>query len=301
MRIFLAGIEMDNATTQAIVEAKVPNVLTSFFYCGYQNKTVYPEWINALKQAEVRFIDSGAFTLRTSWKSNSADVLVPDYDDYLEKYISWLKVLDSMGLATIWAEVDIGTLLSHEWVVRQREKMILRGLGHGLVNVWHSDMDWAEWLYLLKEAKQPGRSNYVAIEGYTAGREPLNYAKYLKAAYDRGVKVHGFKMTGADVMRNLPFYSIDSSNWKAPIRYNQKPYLHRSGGVGLTQSLQREPGQIQSWKGCIPKKGNGPEFRCKVLVEAVKLYMTAERQITETWKQRGVDWDTAIANPKVLV
>jgi len=305
MLIFLAALESTSDHAIAAAMAGVPHVLTSYFYAGYRNKSVRVEWIHALKQAKVRFIDSGAFTLRTSvlnlvTTTGNAEGANVDYDHYLHSYASWLKRLAPAGLADVWVEMDIGAVTGHDWVDKHRAKLIGAGLGHGLINVWHSEHDWLYWLYLLREAKRPGRSGYVAIEGHQIGRSPLDYRRFLHEAYRRGVKVHGFRMTTAEDLRRWPFYSVDSSSWIAPVRNGTYPIVIRAGGVQHTRRRNVKSGERSVWMGPISNNGTTSTWRKNILTESARAWVTAERQLDAMWRARGVDWDQAISQPEVV-
>jgi len=307
MKIFLAAIESSREHASAAVHAGAQHVLTSFFYAGYLRKTYRDVWLQCLRQAGLRLIDSGAFTLRTSVSdlvstSGSANAEDVDYDAFLARYIEWLRWLRTAGLADLWIELDIAMMASYDWVHRQRDKIIGAGLGAGLVNVWHSDQDWAYWIELLEECRRPGRSNYVAIEGNQLNRDPLDYTRFLKEAYARGVRVHAFRMTSQEAIQKWPFYSVDSSSWITPTSQGSYVMSTRAGGVvnirhqgeGLGESMLRP-----SWYGIMPRNGTTSRLRVDCLVASARAWIEAERHVTDIWRARGVDWDAAIANPRM--
>lgn len=307
MKILLAAIESNREHAVAARKAGAKHVLTSFFYAGYRKRNYREEWLQCLRHTKLRFIDSGAFTLRTSVLSlvstsgaeAAADV---DYDEFLTAYIKWLKWTQSMRLSDVWVEQDIAAITSYDWVHKQRDKIIAAGLGHGLINVWHSDQDWDYWVYLLKEARRPGRSGYVAIEGHQFNREPLNYTRFLKEAYDRGVKVHGFRMTSAEALQKWPFYSVDSSSWMTVSSRGTYALVPRTGGVQQTMSAKKSTGDTslrRSWAGVMPRTGTTFGIRLDALIKSAKAWCDAEKHFDEMWRRRGVDWDKAIANPRV--
>jgi len=304
VKIFLAAIESNWEHAAAALAEGAKHVLTSFFYA--QKKHVYRrEWLQCMRAAKIRFIDSGAFTLRTSVlslvsTSGSQQAQDVDYDKFLSEYLTWLKWLRGLGSADYWVELDIAAVTSYDWVHKHRQKILAAGLGSGLINVWHSDQDWAYWLYLLKEAKKPGRSGYVAIEGNQLNRAPLDYTKFLKEAYLRGVKVHGFRMTSREAIQRHPFYSVDSSSWITVSSLGGYMLQTRTGGVVSTQSKKPVPGARPAWHGVMPKKGTTSRIRIDALRASANAWITAEKQVDALWLARGVDWDKAIANPKVV-
>jgi hypothetical protein len=190
-------------------------------------------------------------------------------------------------------EMDIGAIVGQEWVHRQRAIMLRAGLGRGLVNVWHSEHDWDYWLYLLRESLRPGRSGYVAIEGHQLTRPKLDYVKFLHEAYKRGVKVHGFKMTAAEDLVTLPFYSVDSSSWITPSTRGSLQVIDPLGPVRNTRDLTA--GRM-AWNAPIPRSTTR-SMRQAVLAASAKAWVQANADLDKLWRARGVDWESAIADP----
>ena len=303
MKILLAAIETAAEHAVVIERAKAPFLLTSFFYA--RKTAAMVPWVRALQGAQLRFADSGAFTLRTSvlsvvGTSGAASAAGVDYDKYLAEYLAWLRIHSRAALLDVWVELDLGAIVGLDWVHAQRKAYQRAGLSHGLVNVWHSDNDWDYWLYLLREAKQPGRSNYVAIEGHQLNRPALDYGKFLHAAYQRGVRVHGFKMTALEDLRRYPFYSVDSSSWLSPTRTGQIPYIDRLGGVTNRKKMRAHEPQFRAaimhqTSSRAPKRAE----RLVLLDASARAWVQASHQLTAIWKRRGVFWDAAIASPEV--
>lgn len=289
MKVLLAAIDGGREQAKVVYANRAPYVLTSFFYCGFlRDLMMWPEWFGALRNAKLRMLDSGAYTLQSKilrpYASKSSHDL--DYDRYLHKYIKWMQDKRRFGLFDVWVELDISIVTSHQWVHAQRHKIIAAGLGSGLVNVWHSDADWAYWLYLLREAKAPGRSGYVAIEGKATEREQLDYARFLYEAYRAGVKVHGFRMTDFNDLRRWPFYSVDSSSWLSAVRYGTPSSQQLAGGV------VNGPGTHAIWKGVVPRRVGRP-MRMAVMDANARAWIKTSDDMTRFWEARGVDWEKA--------
>jgi len=300
VRIFLAAIETAPEHSVAAVKARVPWVLSSYFYARKPSSPLW--WDRAMRQAELRLADSGAFTIRTATitkgSKDGRDTEGVDYDKYLSEYIEWLKVQKRAGLADYWVEMDIAVAVGYPWVEKQRLAYERAGLSEGLVNVWHSDKDWDYWLYLLDEARRPGRSRYVAIESHQRDRRPLEYAKFLRAAYDRGVRVHGFKMTASDDMHLYPFFSVDSSSWIAPMLYGMN-FMRRSDGTlqGIARNAQKKlsPSQLIIPPAVLDKcRGGTMPDRIDALKYSAEAWVRFGQDMLRMWRGRGVDWDKAV-------
>lgn len=315
MKILLATVE---SAEHAVVSRalRLPHILTSYFYNREKNvhplgeSTLCANWTMAHRLARLRFIDSGGYTLRnamlagTQGRAGVAVAQDADPDHFLSDYIDWLKVMDRMRLADVWVEVDIGAATGQRWVDAQRERIIAAGLGHGLAQVWHSnEHDWDYWLWMLREACRPGRSRYVAMEGHIPGRDPLPYTRYLREAYRRGVRVHGFHMTDHEDMKRFPFYSVDSSSWNAPV--TQGTFVIRTATGALKQAKNParikalRPGERLTWRGGHVAKGTSSRYRLDRLFSSARAWLELERNLDAYWRSRGVDWDGALERPEV--
>lgn len=293
MRICLSSVETARENAQSVCEERAPSLLTSFLYARHFCRNLSTPrgkwWLGALRQAKFRMVDSGAYTIRTAEiRGNYVSAIANgvDYDKYLHDYIAWLKWAAPYKLADVWVEMDVGVAIGFPWVEGQRRKFIAAGLGHGLVNVWHSaENDWDYWKYLLTEAKLPGRSGFVAIEGKGANKSRLDYPRYISAAYVAGVKIHGFKMTDFSDLLKWPFYSVDSTTWQAHLRHGIPLGIDRAGWP--TSKAKATP----VWKGILPAKGTKAPMRLDILKASARSWIRAEQQLTEHWKLRGIDWE----------
>ncbi len=280
MRVHLSGVEASVHALHAAAINPPRCVLTSYHYA----KTVRTDtrlnpdlWVRCLVGAKHRMVDSGAF----SFLYGSGD-RGTDFDGYLAGYVAWLRLKARAGLVDTWVELDLSAVLGYDWVHRQRDAIISAGLGAGLITVWHSDADWDYWLRMLDEAARPGRSRYVAIEGHHDDREPLDYARFISEAYRRGVRVHGFMITGSQDLERFPFFSVDSTSWLSGCRYGQVSRLSRKG-VGARGVKD----------GTAPVAGTNWREHVAPLVDSIRTWAEVERRVTEMWSARGVDWGDA--------
>lgn len=300
MKLCLAGIETNREHGEAVVAARAPNVLTSYFYA---RRCKRPSFYAALRGASLRLIDSGAFSIRTAvgvqlvgGRAQGAESAKGvDYDAYLAEYASWLLRMRAFKLADYWIELDIGLVTGAAWVVAQRNKLIAMGLGGGLVNVWHSEMPKSEWISLLREARRPGRSAYVAIEGRSMIRDfPLDYHWFLNEAYKRGVRVHCFRMTASADLRVWPFYSVDSTSWCASCMHGSYTTYTPTG---VQQRTRNTGAGDRAWRGVIAKKNSTYKSRLAILIKSARAWVEAGEQADAMWLSKGVDWEHAIAHP----
>jgi hypothetical protein len=306
MKVFLAAVETNTEHSIAASRAKAKHVLTSYYHARdkpvvKRTGQIKGEWLACMRQAKDRFIDSGAFTLRTAvldLVNNKGDSAARndgvDYDQYLAEYCDWLKWTVRQGLADVWVEMDIGAVTGQNWVLKQRDVFLRAGLGYGLINVWHSEYTWQDWIDLLDESCRPGRSRYVAIEGHQNNREKLSYTTFLRAAYDRGVRVHGSRMTTTSELKKWPFYSVDSTSWLFPTLAGCNIVTTIDGNLHLTRGKTHKAGDVK-WRSGGPPRGSTRAQRLLYLTESAKEWVKVGDQLNQYWIQRGVDWERQIA------
>jgi hypothetical protein len=292
MKVCLSGIECSPEHGLALIESKARSVLGSFYYSGWEGRGGAQIWRDVLAQADFRLIDSGAFTFRAAalkLAGSRVTGVETDLDGFVRGYKEWLRPLVRDGLADYWVELDVGLIAGQPWLHRHRDDMIASGLGVGLVKVWHSEdgHTWDDWIDLLDESLQPGRSRLVAIEGHNPSRPQHDYTRYLRVAYERGVRVHAFKMTRYEDLLRWPFFSTDSTTWLSPVRYGSGQRRTVTGGIEAVHDGRRSLGESAAF----PRWGASAQDRNRTSIGAVRAWVEVERRITDVWRSRGVDWD----------
>jgi hypothetical protein len=220
MNIYLAAIEQ--AQCIPIVEkGLIPNAFYSYYYMR-KSKPMVANMIGNRPYHELIFVDSGAHSFFaenhdkglsvSNLKKKTKTKETPD--EYMANYIIWLK--KHIDVIDYFAELDIGEIVGQDKVMLWRQQLKDAGLYHKCVTVYHPDiMTDQDYIDMLDDSV----SRYVALEGDRDSRPRINYNKYLKLAFERGVKTHGFAMTKTDVFLNYGFWSVDSSSWKAGVIY----------------------------------------------------------------------------------
>lgn len=283
MKIYLSAIETNEEHARAVHVAKARSLLTSYHYARSLQGVRKQVWMQALAQANARMIDSGAF----SWQQEARKGrLITDHRQFFAEYLLWLKDVRKRGLADVWIELDIGAVVGMAWVHEHRKTLLRQGFGRGLIQVWHSaEYSWKDWEALISEAQDPGRSNYVAIEGNREERNPLDYDKFLTYAIKKGCRVHGFRLTSIkDNLLRYPFYSVDSTTWVSGVLYGT------SLGRGLDGWLSLQKTAAPLWgNGQVPRHAKA-HMRLDWLVGAAKGWVELERLVTQYWEKKGIKW-----------
>lgn len=147
------------------------------------------------------FADSGAFSAVTT----GAPVHLGDYK-------AWLNDWDE--LFTVRATLDV--IGDHKaTAINTRE---LEDNGFKVLPTFHVGTPWP----VLRELC--ARNDYLALGGmvpHSARRKAVMrwLIQAFKIAQETGTVFHGFGQTTYETVKNLPFYSVDSSSWSSAVRY----------------------------------------------------------------------------------
>ena len=162
------------------------------------------------------FIDSGAHTYQNDPKYAEKDL---DYwENHLQKYLKWVeKNKDHIfAIANFDFENLVGGEKVLEWNAKYLEPFMLR-TGIPVCFVWHQNSA-RDWEYYCK------RYPYVGFSSVNTNGESITLQEYkekLKVAEKYDCLIHGFGMTRTSMLPQLPFYTVDSTSWKAGFMYGQ--------------------------------------------------------------------------------
>jgi hypothetical protein len=159
------------------------------------------------------FIDSGAFSAATQ----QAPLLVAPYRDWLKRYAHWFTVmanLDVIGDAQATA----------------RHQAFLEDAGLSILPVFHAGEPWAVLERLLRSY------SYIALGGMVPHMRQWRQrlmpwlVRCFKLA-DHQATFHGFGCTTMEIMRALPWRSVDSSTWGAGFMFGEVPLFQWERGI----------------------------------------------------------------------
>lgn len=152
-------------------------------------------------------LDSGIFTYL-----NGLDGKNVDWNDYVDKYADFVRENKIRN----YVEVDVDRLIGLEGVEILRERLENR-VGWKCIPVWHMNRGYDKWLEICKNY------DYICFGAFiTDGLKPSKYMtikKFLHDAKKENCKAHGLGMTSFDWLKELKFYSVDSSSWSAGHRF----------------------------------------------------------------------------------
>jgi hypothetical protein len=179
-------------------------VLTSFHYFRDRDMSDLVDRLRTGYGGDVDlFADSGAFSAVTL----GATISLPDYRAWLT---DWRSVI------TTAATLDV----IGDPVATARNTEVLEAAGLTVLPTFHVGTPWPVLEGLC------ARYRYVALGGMVPYlRRPKEVMRWLvrcfRLAAETGTVFHGFGQTNLDIIKALPFYSVDSSTWANGARYGK--------------------------------------------------------------------------------
>lgn len=207
--IFYSGVE-NEAYFKGCYNMGVRNFLMSYQYVKGRNIS------SQYKDKEISlFIDSGAYTYMSDPKY--AEYTEEQWEKQIVEYLNWAgKHTDSIfAMANLDLDFLVGSDRVLEWNKKYFEPFMIE-TGIPVCFVYHEEnnttMTWEEHCK---------RYPYVGISYATSDFDLNSGRQLLKIAEKYDTLVHGMGMTKTSVLPQLPFYTVDSTSWKAGFRYGQ--------------------------------------------------------------------------------
>ena len=246
MLLFFAATESKHHR-EAALRAGVKNSLQSFYSlgCGKQ--------VPNNREFENYLLDSGGYSAR----KHGIDISVEAYAKYLNNY----KVKVAFNLDFLDNEKS---LRNQEYLESHTETYILP-VYHG--SEWE-DKRWGGLLEYYIEYYP-----YIALGGM-AGRENSdeNRIRFLNYCFSRTrekVMVHGLGMTVEGLLKNYPFYTVDSTSWMSPA-------LFASSKIHGEKYMKANA------------KSRHFSYNTE---EEIPWWLSLEKRTTKLWESRGIKWN----------
>lgn len=201
-------------------------LLVSFHY---HRKTDLAQLVDDMGGDVDLFADSGAYSAATT----GATITVPDY-------AAWLD--DWEPLLTVRAGLDV--IGDHKATARNTDALL--AAGHDVLPVFHVDEPWPVLEALCRD------NQYIALGGmalHAVGRakqKPLMrwLVRCFHIAAEHGTRLHGFGLTSASLVKNLPFYSVDSSSYTFALRWGVT-YLWNASALRMENPFFRNTDEVR--------------------------------------------------------
>lgn len=282
MKIFMAGYETiyNSYKYEAIDKA---NLFLSFYYKNNIKKTA--DFIKSKNYTTV--IDSGAHSF-FAHKGISATPHIKvkgnqkDPDSYFSDYLSFIK--QYYNYFSYFVELDIQDIVGKDKVEKWRNEYRKLGIADKIIKVHHSINTRSEFEDLVKCSE----SRYIGIEGFRQNLPKLKYNSFIKYCYENKCKIHGFAMIKINVLRQLPFYSVDSSRISSSYRYgtidkfiNGKLIIAKTKEGFIKNNISPE----------LYSSFRGKEDNKKKLLYCETELKKLETYYTKYWQARGIVWE----------
>jgi len=217
LKIYFASAEINY---RCIHDTPTKNWLVSFYYLRRMGAKLRPFLEDAkhglkrlgIDEERSLFLDSGAFSFQNAAGCidgrNNADKTELNSYALLKYTLDYLEFIKEYGhYFDIIVEVDVDYILG----VKKTKYLFdrLRQEGIDVRPVWHVPRGDVRWEHECKEF------DYHGIEGQTRHKDdPISfYNQMIKVSHKHNSKVHGFAMTGIDILYRVPFDSVDSASW----------------------------------------------------------------------------------------
>ncbi|MGW1352811.1 hypothetical protein ACWCQE_26615 [Streptomyces sp. NPDC002409] len=208
----------------------------------YHRKTDLADLVQELGGDVDLFADSGAYSAATT----GATIRLADYAAWLHHWAP---------LWTVRAGLDV--IGDHE--ATARNTAALTDAGCDVLPTFHLGSPWP----VLEDLCSTHQ--YVALGGMAlhavggAKQRPLMawLVKCFRIAAEYGTVFHGFGMTSARLVKNLPFYSIDSSSYLFGQRWGLS-YLWNARAWRMESILFRNPAEVRPHANLFTQHGIHP-------------------------------------------
>jgi hypothetical protein len=132
--------------------------------------------------------------------------------------------------------------------------------------------------------------DYIALGGLVPlARRKQKLRKWLDFCFSiikDSSKVHGFGMTGFEVLKRYPWYSVDSTSWLGGTM-RAEIYKFENGRLGTHSTNKKNKLTRES----VSMKDYGDKKWFKRVVNNAIEWQKVEKHLTELWEKKGVVWD----------
>ena len=270
MKIYLAGSEFFGPI---IKNGKAKNCLFSFYAFFRDTKTEpalrgLDKYITENKGLNL-FMDSGGYSAFTC----GAEIDIDLYCQVIKKYKKHL---------TTYAQLD--AIGDPDKTRENLEYMESKGLSP--LPVFHYGSDFA----ILRELAQ--KYDYVALGGLVpySKRKPRlkQHLDTCFAIIQDQCRVHGFGMTGMEILQRYPWYSVDSTAWLGGSKRAEYHTFER-GKLIFKKVKVEEDASIRSLP-LMQHKSRDKSWKIRSL-DCIKQWLKVEDYVTDLWTKRGIIYE----------
>lgn len=290
MKLCIAGMDtLANPPYSIVIEPDTSTFVT-FFYSAKAESAL--QRLDAQGHRGLRIVDSGAFSYLSASgfapvgsQMGAKRAGLPPIREYYNNYVAWL--VRNYSRYAHFVELDLQELYGWDLIEEFRAGFRAAGLGSKMIRVFHTGESMDDLQRLISTSE----SGYIGCEGLRLGHERLPYKDIIRRCYNAGVKVHGFAFTRSRLLRDFPFYSVDSSSVLAILRYGVMQVFDK-------YALRAVPVRTKGLK-VLQDRGYTPLFHprargalaCYEKAKTTELeYRKLEAWLTRLWTSRGIVW-----------
>lgn len=263
MRIFLAANLNKSWYLDLLFQAQQKNILYTYHGMDIKNKD---ELLDRAGGKNI-IIDSGAFS---AWTKK----IIIDIDQYIalckELFLSRKENMYFVNLDVIPG--DFGRKPTKDEIEKSAQKgwnnmEHMENNGIKCIHVFHQHEDF-KWLDKLVKHQE-----YIGISpaNDVTKQQRMVWLDQVFGRIKNTVKTHGFGATAQEIIHRYPWFSVDSTSWKAPAVW----------GTSCTCDLEK-----------LGFKKTPGKLMVHELIPEIKRWQQIEREATFLWKKRGVIWET---------
>lgn len=200
------------------------------------------ERIIAAKYSVEIMLDSGAFTAWSKGGKVELDDIIRAYTDMLSRFEGRVEKIWLINLDEIPAEKGrTATKEELEKAMRTSDtnfEVLRKRFGEKVLPVFHQDEPFSQLDNLIKDC------SYICASPRNdlPEKDRLKWSQLVHDRIPAKVRTHGLAATGARMMAQVPWFSIDSATWIS---------LAVNGGIILEEPLKLRIIQISSQSGAI--------------------------------------------------
>ena len=229
-------------------------------------------------------VDSGAYTAWSKGKN-------VDIDDYIKFCV---EINKQKGDKTIFINLDVipgrfGFVPSKEEIEKSsiegwKNYQKMKSAGLKVMHIFHQHEN-PKWLHKLMKEDE----DYIGISPANdlSGKARLKWLRAVFGVVKGKKKTHGFGVTNVRILREIPFYSADSSNWSGLTRWGSVPIYNELNTKSIKYKKLKDSLTMNiSYKALDNRKVLQEE-----LGKTVDNIMLMENDLTRLWEKRGIKFD----------
>lgn len=252
---------------QQLYDFGIRESLVSYFYIR-KNFSYWDKMLPIFKEEGGIFMtDSGAFSFMGKFDEDSEEYDKMQTEEfwlpYLNDYVQWIR--DHKDYIFSAANLDLDRIVGYKVVDKWNKEYfepLEKETGVQIVYVAHELDDKNSRQFLTRFRGYCEKYKYVGANQTWKNLAPQIYQMVKRY----NVRIHGFAWTQMDLLRNYPFFSVDSVTWLGGVRF------------GVTYDY------------------DGKNFRS---IDGKKKYVRKSRRIK--YLREGIDWEGIKAEQRIPI